>query len=662
MSYDDLSRLEESVDALLGKSSQTFDAEGNRKSLTDPNENTTLFDFDSSGRLVQETLATGDAVKYTYSARDVLVSMKNARGQEREFEYDAAGRLTRWTDPDGSVAYTYDPNGNVLTVKDAKGTISRQYDKLNRVTQYTDTQGNTLKYAFDAVGNLITLTYPGGKQVDYEYDAADQLITVTDWANRITRYDYDKNGRLISIVRPNGTQQTRVYDLAGQLLQQKEVVIKTGKVISQFDFSYDAAGNIIEEKTSPEADPEINLEMTYAKANRLASYDDETVQLDADGNLIQGPLSGEMANFVFDSQNRLIQAGETTYHYDAENQRIGVNQTQYVINSQPALSQVLVKTEASGTQTFYVYGLGLIGQETGGEYSSYHFDYRGSTKALTDETGQVLERFQYSPYGLLLSEEASTTPFLFNGMYGVMTDDNGLYYMRARFYSPEIRRFVNQDILLGRITEGQTLNRYAYVNGDPIKYNDPFGLDRSCGPGYKAVPDPEQLHVSYCVKDGSDPYEKICVTEECLLRDAAGCGNDDGPRPYGGVGSFIDEHFVILGITVEDSIITQGEKHCEFRSECVSIGPGVYLGTGVTMPLGISNCDIEDCLAGTSIGLSYDVGACFEAKGTSVTVGYNEDGITSIGSAKGFVRAGAGCGMALTIDLCITKVMQCNKP
>ena len=54
------------------------------------------------------------------------------------------------------------------------------------------------------------------------------------------------------------------------------------------------------------------------------------VQFDADGNLIQGPLSGEMANFVFDSQNRLTQAGETAYRYNAENQRIGVNQTQLI--------------------------------------------------------------------------------------------------------------------------------------------------------------------------------------------------------------------------------------------------------------------------------------------------------------------------------------------
>ncbi len=196
----------------------------------------------------------------------------------------------------------------------------------------------------------------------------------------------------------------------------------------------------------------------------------EAVEFDADGNMLSGGLN------QFDSRNRLVQAGEVVYSYDAENQRVGVNQTQYVINSQPALSQVLVKTEVNGTQTYYVYGLGLIGQESNGEYLSYHFDFRGSTVALTDENKQVVERFQYSPYGTLLSGDVSTTPFLFNGMYGVMTDESGLYYMRARFYSPEIRRFVNQDVLLGDIFEGQTLNRYAFVTGQPVNFVDPFGL------------------------------------------------------------------------------------------------------------------------------------------------------------------------------------------
>ncbi|MEK8020155.1 MAG: RHS repeat-associated core domain-containing protein, partial [Candidatus Parabeggiatoa sp.] len=482
--YDDLNRLVESEDAIKGISSQGFDADGNRESLNDAHEHKTQFHFDKNGRLVQETDATSDKVRYTYSARDLLESVTNGRNQKRQFEYDAVGRLKSWTDPDGTVSYTYDANGNVLTVTDKNGTITREYDKLNRVTKYTDTQNNTLQYEYDEVGNLVTLTYPDGKPVHYEYDAADQLVKVTDWENRETRYYYDKNSRLINILRPNGTKMTRVYDDAGQLKQQKDVLIATGEIISQFDFSYDKASNITQELSIPPPQPPqftVPTNMTYGLSNRLATYNQEQVQFDVDGNMVRGPLSGEMANFVFDSRNRLRNAGETTYHYNAENQRIGVNQTRYVINSQPVLSQVLVRTKGNGEVTYYVYGLGLIGEASAGNYFSYHFDYRGSTIALSDASGQVIERFQYSPYGSLMYGDSSATPFLFNGMYGVMSDNNGLYYMRARYYSPEIRRFVNQDVLLGFVANGQTLNRYAYVKGRAISSIDPFGLEDVTG-------------------------------------------------------------------------------------------------------------------------------------------------------------------------------------
>ena len=66
--------------------------------------------------------------------------------------------------------------------------------------------------------------------------------------------------------------------------------------------------------------------------------------------------------------------------------------------------------------------------------------------------------------------------FGYNGRDGVITEANGLLYMRARYYSPELRRFINADIIPGEISDSTSLNRYAYVNGNPVSYVDPFGL------------------------------------------------------------------------------------------------------------------------------------------------------------------------------------------
>ena len=64
-----------------------------------------------------------------------------------------------------------------------------------------------------------------------------------------------------------------------------------------------------------------SVEMSYSAGNRLATYNGEAVNFDADGNMVFGPISGLMGNLGFDSRNRLISAGTTNYSYDAENQR-----------------------------------------------------------------------------------------------------------------------------------------------------------------------------------------------------------------------------------------------------------------------------------------------------------------------------------------------------
>ena len=60
-----------------------------------------------------------------------------------------------------------------------------------------------------------------------------------------------------------------------------------------------------------------------------------------------------------------------------------------------------------------------------------------------------------------------------------MDDGNGFLYMRARYYMPQIKRFINADILRGNIANPETLNRYVYANGNPVSYIDPFGLSAS---------------------------------------------------------------------------------------------------------------------------------------------------------------------------------------
>ena len=103
----------------------------------------------------------------------------------------------------------------------------------------------------------------------------------------------------------------------------------------------------------------------------------------------------------------------------------------------------------------------------------------GSTTAVTDASGNVKYSYAYSPYGELLSGTYGQVLFLYNGQYGVTSDNNGLYYMRARYYNIAIKRFCNQDILTGEIGESKSLNRYAYVEGNPVSYIDPFGLDKN---------------------------------------------------------------------------------------------------------------------------------------------------------------------------------------
>ncbi|MGF1529718.1 MAG: RHS repeat domain-containing protein, partial [Candidatus Competibacterales bacterium] len=506
--YDELNRLNETEDPLNQLSERRFDDDGNVESVTDPRANQTTYESTLGGRLDLETDPSGAPIDYErYNARGLLEVFTTGRGFEQTLTYDERERLNTVTDPVSTLTYGYDGNGNLETVHESGvGTITRVYDDLDRVSQYTDARGYVIGYTYYPSGLLETLTYPGpgNLTVTYTYDPADRLKTVTDWAGRVTTYHYDANGRLIVIDRPNGTQQSVAYNAQGGVILRRDgspialvdredpSVIPTD-LIHMAVLGYDRLGQLAAATVLPPQLPVATPRrtMTYAPtSNALATVDGLSVALDADGNLTQGPLQGVSTTFVYDARNRLTQAGSTTYEYDAEDHRIatldGSGRTEDVINPQAALSQVLIRKHPDGSQTYYVYGLGLLGESqvapSGNElpdsYLSYHYDLRGSTLALSDETGQVVARYAYGPYGQAMAVynlRGRETPFLYNGRDGVMAEANGLYCMRARFYHPELRRFLNRDILRGSLYTPKTLNRYAYGEGDPILMVDPSG-------------------------------------------------------------------------------------------------------------------------------------------------------------------------------------------
>ena len=514
-SYNACGRNTTVRDAANGESEATYDLLGNVTRLEGPLGGATNYAYDDMGRLISESTVSGGIKSYEYNELNVRKKVTNARGQTRQVFYDAKGRITGYITPEGAVSYTYDANGNVLTVIDSHGTITRTYDALNRVSSYTDTYGKVIRYEYDAVGNLSRLIYPDNTTVTYGYDANHNLLRVTDWANRVTSYTYDANNRVVGVTKPDGSVTTTVYDNKQRVTSTVERTAG-GVVITGFEYTYDDLSRIIEEKVLANSTKMCytydNLSRVTARTvkklsdnsvvstetfnydaagnvtsapdssfrydtnNRLISFNGNTVSYDLDGNM----LSNGSLTCTYDSANRLVSAGGHTYTYNAEDVRIRNlctdEDTTYTYNTNAKLSMLLMKT-TNGVVTKYVYGKGLIGEEVSGAFKTYHFDCRGSTIAITDASGNITDTFAYDTYGKLISRTGTNKViFGYNGRDGVVTDDNGLIYMRARYYSPDMKRFINADVIAGAISNAITLNRFAYANGNPVSFVDPFGL------------------------------------------------------------------------------------------------------------------------------------------------------------------------------------------
>ena len=121
----------------------------------------------------------------------------------------------------------------------------------------------------------------------------------------------------------------------------------------------------------------------------------------------------------------------------------------------------------------YAFGSQRIAMRAGEHMRWLHGDHLSSVNSMTDETGAVVGRQLYAPYGELRAELGK------DGSWGWAThrkaESNGLTFMRARWYAAGIGRFVQADSVVPAPGVPQTFNRYAYASNSPVQRNDPSG-------------------------------------------------------------------------------------------------------------------------------------------------------------------------------------------
>ncbi len=128
---------------------------------------------------------------------------------------------------------------------------------------------------------------------------------------------------------------------------------------------------------------------------------------------------------------------------------------------------VLAESTTGEDPIYYLHGLDLVAQSDGSTTEYFERDGLESVRQLTDESGQVLYAQTFDPYGnVYLSAGSVVSTF---GYAGEQLDENGLIFLRARYYDPGSGRFLNMD------PSRQEVNPYGYVGGNPVMYTNPSG-------------------------------------------------------------------------------------------------------------------------------------------------------------------------------------------
>jgi RHS repeat-associated protein len=471
--------------SVLRSTATTYTLTGKPATATDANSNITNFSYDILNRLSSVKDAEGRTTRYGYDALSRQISISNLAIQSSPL-------LQQSYTPDGLLASLTDANSHAT---------SFAYDGLDRLATTTYPLGSTETLTYDADSNILTRKTRANQTISFAYDTLNRLKTKTPPSPAtVVNYSYDLNNRLTSVsdgsaaiaaaVPPSGISVQYATSATYDILNRPTVISWTpaptaatptaGNVT--FSHAYNKVNQRIGQTATdntwfnyPAAAPS-TVNYTANALNQYTAVGAVTPTYNANGNL----TSDGTFTFGYDVENRLtsaVGAGNTAaYTYDAQGRRKTktVNGTTTVFVTDAGNREVLEYDGASGAiLRWYAYGLGsndVLNQMNvaAATRATLVPDIQGSAIAALDSGSGSLGKAGYLPYG-----KSANAP----GAFGytaqrIDSETSGLYYYRARHYSPAWGRFLQPD----PIGYGGGSNLYAYVGNDPLNLLDPFGL------------------------------------------------------------------------------------------------------------------------------------------------------------------------------------------
>ena len=443
-------------------------------------------------------------------------------------EYAAAGRparITRKHLDTGAHLYTgevsYDKFNNLKTFKEQMGSertafaITFTHDNENRPTLLNFGSSRQVAYVYDGLGRISRRTVnAGGTDVatTYSYLAGGHgtgsttplMETITQSGATLT-YTYDDASNITS-VSDGAKTISYEYDLLGQLTRVNDPYDTTaGSTGTTWKYAYDQGGNIQSKTayafTTGTVGTAIKTDVfTYGDANwkdKLTAFNGTTITYDAIGN----PINDGTWNYTWNGrQMRATHKGnfgepgydEITYDYNEDGLRtkktrmyyddatgdIGYKATSYTLHGKN-----IVHMTENGNELHFFYDVQnkpAVVVFNGTAYA-YLYNLQGDVIGLVDNNSTKMVSYSYDAWGKMLSKTgtlASTLgtiqPFRYRGY--VFDEETGLYYLRSRYFNPNLCRFVNADSHLGFRGEIFAHNVYTYCVNSPVCLLDNDGL------------------------------------------------------------------------------------------------------------------------------------------------------------------------------------------